>query len=580
MGFLMQDIRISYELEHKKYSQVISFEEISQGTIEEHFELKGRVTKDLNVSHFRLIIKPKVVLQCLKIRSVVPYVYLRESKVYVNGFQSWTDSIELSLTEKMPRISPLAKPIIKKYALDSYGDYGFIKNSHNKGEFHGFTYSYIRNDDTYQLIGSLDESMGYTIIHHYGGNNEIHISKDLEGVTYQSGNDYLLVDLVIIEGKKEFCFDKYFELMKLKKPIVNRMSGWTSWYNYYEKITETIILKNLEAIYQKKYDLDIFQIDDGYETAIGDWLQIDAKKFPRGMKVVADVIHEKGYKAGIWLAPFICETNSRIFRDKKEWLLRDEAGKLVKAGNNWSSFYALDIYNPEVINYIKNVFDIVLNEWGYDMVKLDFLYAISLIPNHNKSRGQIMTEGMLLLRECVGDKIILGCGVPLGPSFGLVDYCRIGCDVGLDWNDSWVMQKLHRERISTYNAIKNSIYRQHLDGRAFLNDPDVFLLREDNIKLTLTEKKLLTFVNDLFGSLIFTSDDVSKYDDIQSEQCHYIMKGKQQCVHHIKEVKKDLIIVDFEENSIDYYAVINMSDKDEIYHKILVEKHGYIKEKK
>jgi alpha-galactosidase len=54
-----------------------------------------------------------------------------------------------------------------------------------------------------------------------------------------------------------------------------------------------------------------------------------------------------------------------------------------------------------------------LNEWGYHMVKLDFLYSVCLIPTKTKTRGQIMTEAMKFLRECVGDKLILGCGVPL-----------------------------------------------------------------------------------------------------------------------------------------------------------------------
>ncbi|EKC48560.1 hypothetical protein OBE_15116, partial [human gut metagenome] len=41
-----------------------------------------------------------------------------------------------------------------------------------------------------------------------------------------------------------------------------------------------------------------------------------------------------------------------------------------------------------------------------------------------------MCEAMDFLRECVGEKMILGCGVPLMPAFGKVDYCRIGADYG------------------------------------------------------------------------------------------------------------------------------------------------------
>jgi hypothetical protein len=80
------------------------------------------------------------------------------------------------------------------------------------------------------------------------------------------------------------------------------------------------------------------------------------------------------------------------------------------------------------------VFDTVLNKWGFDMVKLDFLFAAAMIPQRGKSRGEIMTDAMEFLREVVGpNKIILGCGVPLGPSWRKVDYCRIGSDVAPWW---------------------------------------------------------------------------------------------------------------------------------------------------
>lgn len=68
------------------------------------------------------------------------------------------------------------------------------------------------------------------------------------------------------------------------------------------------------------------------------------------------------------------------------------------------------------------------------MVKLDFLFAAAMIPQRGKSRGEIMTDAMEFLREVVGpNKIILGCGVPLGPSWRKVDYCRIGSDVAPWW---------------------------------------------------------------------------------------------------------------------------------------------------
>lgn len=167
--------------------------------------------------------------------------------------------------------------------------------------------------------------------------------------------------------------------------------------------------------------------------------------------------------------------------------------------------------------HLKHVFDVVLNEWGYDLVKLDFLYGACVLPMHNKSRGEIMCDAMDLLRECCGDKLILGCGVPLAPAFGKVDFCRVGADVGLNWNNSIYSALTHREDVSTKNTLNCTIFRRELDGRAFRNDPDVFLLRDYNIKMNESQRNLVAKINKLFGSLLFISDNVDKYSPEQKK---------------------------------------------------------------
>ena len=49
----------------------------------------------------------------------------------------------------------------------------------------------------------------------------------------------------------------------------------------------------------------MFQIDDGWEPKVGDWLETDAQKFPHGLKGMVEEIHAAGFQAGLWLAPFL-----------------------------------------------------------------------------------------------------------------------------------------------------------------------------------------------------------------------------------------------------------------------------------
>lgn len=130
------------------------------------------------------------------------------------------------------------------------------------------------------------------------------------------------------------------------------------------------------------------------------------------------------------------------------------------------------------------------------------------------------------------------------PAFGLVDYCRIGCDVGLDWNNSWIMRRTNRERVSTKQAIYNSIFRRQLNGRAFLSDPDVFFLREDNIKLTYREKKLLADCCSLFGGMLLCSDDMSKYSTEALAQYRQMLRMRR--AENIKVLADGGLTVEYE----------------------------------
>ena len=125
---------------------------------------------------------------------------------------------------------------------------------------------------------------------------------------------------------------------------------------------------------------------------------------------------------------------------------------------------------------------------------------------------------MDFLRECCGDKLILGCGVPLGAAFGKVDACRTGCDADLKYTGRFYNTlNINNEVPSTKNSIINAIFRRHLDGRAFCCDPDVFFLRSSNLTFTKQQKLLLAAVNNLCGNVLFISDNVDELNDEEIE---------------------------------------------------------------
>lgn len=474
----------------------------------EHFRMDCTAFKD----HIVLKMRTPVPVKIQSLSITIPYEFKSDDRLFLNGYQSWTDCREYFPDDKPSYLSPVFKPFIMMSSFRSSGDYTFVEYATEPGHFHGFSYGYVRRGAQYDLFASLNERTGYTIFRFNAKENTIVVEKDLDGIAIDG--EYTVLDIVNLQGTMDEVFDKWFALLKIPKATAPVYNGYTTWYNYYPNINDKIVTQDLEALSKVDADIDIFQIDDGYQTNVGDWLSVDTKKFPSGMKVVADKIHKKGMKAGLWLAPFGAQYVSEVAKNHPDWIIRDKKGRPVRCGLNWGGFYALDIENPDARAYIRHFFDVILNDWGYDLVKLDFLYAAAIVPNHNKTRGQLMCEAMDFLRECVGDKQILGCGVPLFPAFGKVDYCRIGADMGLKWNGQTFS---HRENVSTVHTLCNSIFRRALDGRAFRNDPDVFLLRDNNMHCTFEQRQIIAKVNKLFGSVLFTSDNVGDYNAAQTE---------------------------------------------------------------
>lgn len=475
------------------------------------------------------------------------YEYPQDSRFFANGFQSWTDTKEFAKNELMADEGIVGKGLFGKspFGMNLVGNYTFVEQSKECGVFHSNSFAYVRNEKNIDFFGSLNDRTGYTIIYADMNKNTLRFSKDVEGITISE--PYELLDLYFDNGGYDEVFDRYFAKMNVKPLTDKKIKGYTSWYNYYQKINEKIILRDLDAISEKTDKVNTFQIDDGYQTAVGDWLSINKTKFPNGMKPIVEKIHAKGWQAGLWLAPFGAQKGSKLASEHSDWLVKGKNGKPIMVGANWGGFYAIDIDNTDARAYIKNVFDTVLNDWGFDLVKLDFLYATAVVPLHNKTRGQLAYESIDFLRECVGNKQILGCGVQQMPCFGKVEYMRIGADMDLGWKHKFFRNLTHREDVSTPNAIHNSVYRRCLNNRAFLCDPDVFLLRRSNIKFTFEQQKVLAKFIKLFGSVLFMSDNVDEYDDEQMAVFNDTLADDDMQVVAINETNNKLFI-DYTQN--------------------------------
>ena len=155
---------------------------------------------------------------------------------------------------------------------------------------------------------------------------------------------------------------------KTKTPIM----GWSSWNNFRVNINEQLIREQADAMVSSgmvKVGYRYVNVDDGYfggRDAQGN-LFPNSTKFPSGMKALADYIHSKGLKAGIYT----------------------DAG-LNTCGSIWDN--DKNGVGVGIYGHIKQDCDQFFNQWGYDFLKVDWCGG-------EKQKLDEKTEYLSILKE-------------------------------------------------------------------------------------------------------------------------------------------------------------------------------------
>jgi alpha-galactosidase len=248
-------------------------------------------------------------------------------------------------------------------------------------------------------------------------------------------------------------------------PLRPPPTAWCSWYHYFTEVTQRDVEENLAAITDLGLEVDVVQIDDGWEAEIGDWLAL-SDRFS-SLEDIVGRIRAGGRRAGIWVAPFFLGGKSATLREHPDWAV---AG--AWPGDGWDQrLSALDTTHPGAEAYLREVFG-GLAAAGIDYFKIDFLYAGAMPgPRHDPSVGPVEAyrHGLQVIREAIGpDAYLLGCGAPQLPSVGLVDAMRVGPDIshGYEPEDGDLSQPSQRA------ATQNSRWRAWMQGRFWVNDAD------------------------------------------------------------------------------------------------------------
>ncbi|MFH1852049.1 MAG: glycoside hydrolase family 36 protein [Candidatus Neomarinimicrobiota bacterium] len=439
---------------------------------------------------------------------------LERHRFYQHGYQSWSPCRPLAAdsVQEYPRLKSFALmnqnvdspfwgrhdgllsslfTVLSGNAAEPDLLLGFTEQRSGSGEF------FLRNHGPVQLTAFLDYS----------------------AKLLAPGQRLVTEALLVTVGPADAIVNDYMARLgqKMQARVGEKSpAGWCSWYEFYTAVSERNLLDNVAAL-EKNRDLgvELVQLDDGYQTAVGDWLSLN-KKFPGGLENLAAEIKNRGFRAGIWLAPFLATRNSRLYREHPDWFLQDAKGRPVDCGFNpaWKArACAIDLTHPEVEVWLRSIFQHLV-DWGFDYFKIDFIFAGLRSGKRRRpefSPLETYRHGLQIIRDTIGDRFLLGCGAPLGPSVGYVDALRISEDVKEVWHSPlWEWLGRGCGVPSARSSLRNNLQRHFTHRRLWLNDPDCLLVRDRNTRLNPDEARTLVTILGLTGGMLFLSDNLSR----------------------------------------------------------------------
>jgi len=258
------------------------------------------------------------------------------------------------------------------------------------------------------------------------------------------------------------------------RPVGQPPTGWATWYVFYDHVDEDDVRSNLayaEELRASGTDLELFQVDDGWQTWWGDWTAGD--DFPGGTAQLATDIAAAGFTPGLWMAPLYVDKRAPVYSEHPDWWVLDEQGEELVYGHlEGGDMVIVDVTHPDAGPWMaQQVADRVAEGWTY--LKLDFLYAGAEhgVRHQDVTGLEAYRIAMDLLREAAGDSWVLACGAPMLPSVGYAESWRHGADIAFT-SDPDPQQGYYRwqARASAASTFANGIW--------WWTDPDQLIIRE------------------------------------------------------------------------------------------------------
>ena len=235
-----------------------------------------------------------------------------------------------------------------------------------------------------------------------------------------------------------------YDLLGKKSAMLHGAMYCTWNYGVFQNIDEKILQRRAAVIGKHIPECTHFMIDDGYQRgrkekygALDSFYPdpengYDRKKFPSGMKVMAEKICECGLIPGIWFTPAV-RLGSVLAIEHPDWLMKDKCGNPDLLGGNTY----LDLSVTGARNFFLRILNALFLEWEYKALKLDFMtqwFTLEKALFRNGGSGPYWRDWAFgEIRSRIGDDgVFLTCiAMSMGNPFvaRFADAYRCGCDI-------------------------------------------------------------------------------------------------------------------------------------------------------
>lgn len=249
--------------------------------------------------------------------------------------------------------------------------------SEGAGEALGFQLMYSGNFQTFVqksqinevrvAIGIEDENFAWELASNESFETPVALitysHKGLTGLSQES--QAFVTDYII---PKQFAHEE--------RPIL--LNNWEATYFDFEKE------KLLELAEDAKHvGVELFVLDDGWfgnrfddNRALGDWF-VNEEKLGGPLQDLIEKVHAKGLKFGLWFEPEMISVDSDLYRKHPDWAIQ-----VPNYGHTYSrNQLMLNLANPDVVAYLKEVLDKILTDNAIDYVKWDYNRNMTNIGN-------------------------------------------------------------------------------------------------------------------------------------------------------------------------------------------------------